>query len=622
MGDFTRALLTRGGPKSRAQVRAALERFAGGIALVPARKGEPADREMVIADGRGGWTLVIDSSGDLEPMALSIGAALGTTTVTCALYDGDTTELSLYADGKRIAGVATGENAKIVRRRAWADALGPGISLERFYEELERLRDEGDAIDELAPLLGCAASALRGLEPDIGAITRLRFRLRERPRWEKAGEGPGRLDELMPTRVSASLLVGQRHRVMLGGNNRGGAFRGLRIEIGGDAIARGLLVPTVVRVDVAVNRDGGQRIELPPPASESERVVAIADVIVSAGRVERPTSSELREPGAKLAFHAGHLELFVDAVARAPGTGNLRVTCYPSAEAGSGGVVHEGLIIVEPAAWRPLRAESDEHTPAFDVLASERFTSAVVVYDCARDVAAEHARELFAVAFAEHRSRRLEGRTIDEYSASTRFDADRTDALAEAMRNARIVAVEPTTPSAINPFASEMTAEPSAWFGAPVAGDDPSAPTAVVSVPFGKARDALHAAIERGVASGLILQATLGSWGQAPSVVGTPYEKAVGIEGKDATRRSWVTRYLRAVGDDMVWIGAPMITHLPESARSALERGATACETLASGALVVTVGGREMRPAVENTLEALLPSAADFKAFRTAVWGR
>jgi hypothetical protein len=112
------------------------------------------------------------------------------------------------------------------------------------------------------------------------------------------------------------------------------------------------------------------------------------------------------------------------------------------------------------------------------------------------------------------------------------------------------------------------------------------------------------------------------SWGRAPSLATTPYEKAVGIEGKDATRRSWVTRYLRVVGDDTVWIGGPMMTHLPEAARAALDRGALACEDRGSGALVVTVGGRDRRTGVEAVLEALLPSAADFKAFRTAISGR
>jgi hypothetical protein len=130
-------------------------------------------------------------------------------------------------------------------------------------------------------------------------------------------------------------------------------------------------------------------------------------------------------------------------------------------------------------------------------------------------------------------------------------------------------------------------------------------------------------AIGRGVvARWLILQATLGSWGRAPSLAATPYEKPVGIEGKDATRRSWVTRYLRVVGDGKVWIGGPMMTHLPEAARVVLDRSALACEARGSGALVVAVGGRDSRTGVEAALEALLPSAADFKAFRTAISGR
>jgi hypothetical protein len=67
-----------------------------------------------------------------------------------------------------------------------------------------------------------------------------------------------------------------------------------------------------------------------------------------------------------------------------------------------------------------------------------------------------------------------------------------------------------------------------------------------------------------------------------------------------------------------------MMTRLPEAALAALGRGALACEARGSGALVVAVGGRDRRPGVdrEGGLEALLPSAADFKAFRTAIWGR
>lgn len=84
-------------PASTAIIRDA---FAGyGLPFEPDRRdadvkrlGGRSDHDdfIVIADGAGEWTLVIDSSGDLEQMALSIGPALGATTVTCALYDGDT----------------------------------------------------------------------------------------------------------------------------------------------------------------------------------------------------------------------------------------------------------------------------------------------------------------------------------------------------------------------------------------------------------------------------------------------------------------------------------------------------------------------------------------------------
>ncbi len=290
VGEFTRAVLVRGESASAATVRGALERFGEAAGLVPAGDGEPVDREWAVTDGGGGWTLVTDTSSNFEPVAVALSGALGATTVTCALYDSDATALSLYAKGKRVAEVVTGENVKVARRRVWAEALGEGVSLERFHGEVERLRDEGDAIDALAPLLGCTVRALRGLCPDVGPTTQLRFRLRERPRWEALAEGPGRLEELTSTRSPlGALLAGQRLRVTFEGNNRGGAFQGLRIEIGGDAVSRKLLAPTVARVRLNVARAGGWRIELPPRDAERESVVLIADVAVSAGRVELPT---------------------------------------------------------------------------------------------------------------------------------------------------------------------------------------------------------------------------------------------------------------------------------------------------------------------------------------------
>lgn len=620
MGDFSNALLTRVAPESRAQVRSAFERFAETLDLVTAEDEEKADREIVIANAGGGWTLVIGWTTALEAMALAVSNAIAdATTLTCSLYDGDTTELALFANGKRVAKIATGQDAKIRSNKAWAKALATGTSLDDFFDELERLRDEGDVIDALAPMLGCSANALRGAEPEVGTITRLRFRLRERPRWEKSAEGPGKLDELEAMPVSgSSVRVGERHRSGIGGNNRGGAFHGLRIEIGGDAVARGLLVPTSVRVDASMQSDDGERIELDPPSRGSESVMTVANITVSAGRVERPTSGEMREPGASQASRAGFISLAIDAIARAPGTGTLHIKVSPAD--GSSGFECEEIVVVEPAILRPLRARPDEHSPALDILASNRFTSALVVYDCARDVAADHARELFAIILADP-SHGFEGRITDATGGVTSLDPNQEEMLAHAMRSAPIVAVDSKAPLVVNPFTKDFSAHPSARFGAPVSGNDPSAPTAIVSVPFGTARDALHAAIARGIERGLILQASLGSWGEAPSIVSTPYEKAVGIDGKHATRKSWVTRYLRVVGDDTVWIGAPLAAHLSKAARAAVEQRAT-CETLTSGALVITVGGRDKRRAVEEALEALLPTASDFRMFRQRSEGR
>ena len=333
MGEFTKAHLTRAHQHA---ARAAVERFAGEAGLVVAQDGEPEDRAITITDGGGGWTLVADSSRDTPD---PLGCALGGMTVACTLTDGDITLLTLFGDGTPIARCSTGEGASIGRSRAWADVLAGGISLDQFYGALEHLADTGDAIDELAPLLGCSARALRGVAE--GGVT-LRFRLKERPLWEQVADGPGRLVS-SPPRVGTvvKLRVGERHRVHMGGQNEGGAFRGMRIEIGGDAVTRGLLVPTVARVDVSHSRAGGQRTDF------GDARTVVLDVQVTAGRVGRPTVSESLRFGASEALHAGYYALFVDVVAHAPGTGELRIAYYPADADASAGVVEETTVVVD-----------------------------------------------------------------------------------------------------------------------------------------------------------------------------------------------------------------------------------------------------------------------------------
>jgi hypothetical protein len=206
---------------------------------------------------------------------------------------------------------------------------------------------------------------------------------------------------------------------------------------------------------------------------------------------------------------------------------------------------------------------------------------------------------------------------MNELGGTADIDPTNAAALVRAMEHAPVVAVG-VEAGPLDPF-SPPAPDPSARFGAPCGPPDASLPAVVVSVAPGRARDALFAAIERGAARGLILQATLASWGDAPSLAMTPYEKAVGIEGKDVTRESWVTRYLRVVGDDTVWLGPPIAARLPEDAKAGLQSAAARCGELPRGGLSVTVGGRARRSSVEQALRALLPSAADFSAYRKGI---
>lgn len=481
MGEFAAALFVK--TKSKKSVKTAL-------AEILTRQGRGL--ELSIGTAGGGWLVIWQvEPGSLLPL---LGAAkelsMLAPTLTYHLYDSDSTTFELYAEGKRAARITTGLDARIVKSRKWELAVR---SLDDFFDAIEDSEEESDSLETLGPHFGFTAEALEagGEEVWLGVPP---------PPTEPLPTGPARLERIATSGNFAVRRVGQEHRVSISARNRGGAFGSLRVEITGDALA--LVTPLVVRVERLHNQ-----VRREWPAGKTEIDIENAGIAA-----------------------AGTLTLWVHFLVRSGGEGDLRVTCTAPDDAPLVADAHLEIEANEALARKPLRATGDRHREAFDVLASDAYLSALVVYTCEPEQAAAYARELAALAEV-------------------------------------------------------------AVFGAPVAGKDPSLPSTIVSTTSREKRDALFTAIDASFRRGHVLQATLISWGRAPTTLSsTAYENAVGIlEGKDLTRRSWVSRFLRVVGEDTVWLG----------------------DAFAPGGLVIEVGGREKRAAVEEELASLLPSASD-----------
>jgi hypothetical protein len=114
------------------------------------------------------------------------------------------------------------------------------------------------------------------------------------------------------------------------------------------------------------------------------------------------------------------------------------------------------------------------------------------------------------------------------------------------------------------------------------------------------------------------VQALMGRWEWQPYTLdSTPYEIACGVHGQCTLMRSWLTKYLRGVTDDWLWIGRSVLDHLDQAA---------------IGKMAVTVSvadGIRLKPRtgislneLEQVLAAVLPSGADWMAGLNRFYGR
>ena len=132
------------------------------------------------------------------------------------------------------------------------------------------------------------------------------------------------------------------------------------------------------------------------------------------------------------------------------------------------------------------------------------------------------------------------------------------------------------------------------------------------------ARDLLVKLLDEFVNRARGVQALVGRWGWQPVTLDTtPYESACGVHGQCTLLRSWLTRYLRGVTDDWIWLGPSLREQLGPAA---IEEVATSVP-VADGIRSRLRAGASLDD-LEVVLAPVLPASSDWKAAVDRYYGR
>ncbi len=123
--------------------------------------------------------------------------------------------------------------------------------------------------------------------------------------------------------------------------------------------------------------------------------------------------------------------------------------------------------------------------------------------------------------------------------------------------------------------------------------------------------DIVHLIVDEAMNEHDGVQGMVTRWGQEGSLDSTSYEQACGIHGPLTMLRSWSTKWLRAVGNDAVWLGPDLRSRLGQGAMDAL-RELAVVESVGPALRIVLRGNDDAAvQALEEGLQALLPTGEE-----------
>ena len=230
-------------------VAKALAKLAVAEGLTPAKDGEPCDHDVVVTTNPAskGWTSFYRRFGEVS---WQLSEELATHVVVTAVDDSDVLELRLYNDGVISDAFCThpetmdGESRSSLKGqpRRWDDLCVAGKS----WKDVQKVFRSAAAAPEVAlvalgKLLGLDASSFypEHVDPDGPDVVRLRFRRPPPPRRRIVETAPALrtfTDQAWELSLGSAALPGGTMASSVGGTSRG-----MRIAIGGEAIAKGLV---------------------------------------------------------------------------------------------------------------------------------------------------------------------------------------------------------------------------------------------------------------------------------------------------------------------------------------------------------------------------------------------
>lgn len=676
---FTGIHIRRGAKSSVETIESTLDKLAKKSGLERCVDDAPKiDRTVIIRAADGPWIHVYDEatedqdSDKLDALGEAFSESTQSSVVSVLVHDSDVLLLGLFEKGKKVdqydshPEYFTGlEPSKKARERAagkpkfWKHLLAAGVLPEKLAEiwREEKLFAE-QTLAQVAQCLDCPVGRLsvgfNYLEKDKipGSELRvLRYALKKRPAHERVADGPPRFTSNISTEFAAvtprhELAVGDELRIGITCTNAGGVGEGISIRIWGDALEKGLVEITALELLIGNPLQGSKHQHLVPTViADSRGKVWKADAVTPIpagirGGLASLTGDVDWRAIQQVMFQA-QVHVNVVGIVKAPGQGRLHAALFPLHGAEEQAYVGRNDLAIDPPLYRPLRADSTDPGDGGSImlrpLSQREKLVAMVVYGVDQAKASKHAMHAFermlavcpsverfesAIFYAQESRRPATGRLKTKNLAKEKRWAD----IIAAAQKERQVTLEPVfdpdkddAPDASGfgfAFGRAMeasftrkgkeTAALLLWVHV-----DGLADTWVQSI-----RATIRAIIEDAMTNLGGLQGFLTRWGLANSTLDmTLYEQAVGIQGSESMLRAWSERYLRAIGNDTLWLGPELRKHIDQSTEDGLaalghftDAGRYVCIELVND-------DNEGVMRLEKHLAALLPTAEDARVF-------
>lgn len=670
MGAFFSNVQVRVGPGGFEKIVAALRADAASREMSEVDEaGDPDRTVLIFPPGPGGFVSVYDEATEsqdaraLDALGALVSRAAEGSAFTVVVHDSDVLALALFAGGEVVdrydsnPGYFGKKRKKRVERRvdAWAPLLRSGVAA----VDLDAVLADEDLFAEatlvkVCELVGCdpsrASTGQKYLSCDPsplpdGTIT-LCMRSRTRPAYETLAEGAPRFEAHMPYGPAAQALAeGDGLRLGFAVKNAGGVSRGLTITVWGSAIDAGLV--EVERFETVFGNvlEGARHASHVPErrrAATGETLFVLElpqqELVAGAPMTGFAPGMDVR----KMMSASMRSRVHVNVTGRVvqAGKGTLFAGFVPHAAREEGAHAGQYDLTVDPRFARPLRFPVDEamrggSSHLLRPLAGTKYLVAMASIDGPRADAARFAAQALermlevqgtsgnasTVVYRKPSGDEMQRPRSGAGKVTTLLRGKRRDTLTAAMGEEALVDVTVREGPAFDPETGPNLGLWGVSFGASVLGDRDDARVGALTVwidaeAAGEARTCEVRAMLVGLLDEIMradgVQASLFRCGATAPAYSSAYEDACSAPHDVRTGRSYVRRWLRVPGNDTLWLGPSLLSHLPAAARSALEAIATV--EPCGPASRIGLSDAKHAQLLEEAVAALLPTAQEARA--------